>query len=282
VKNSDLAWSVPVMRAGYAGRGLLYLVIAGFSLYAISRGARPQGTASSLSQLETTTWGTIALVLIFLGTFAFAVWNLIDALYDLENCGADGKGIVARAGKIITAVIYASIGSVAFSLVFTGDNRGGSSSISRWTAAVMNWPGGRWIVGIFGLVIIGTGVVLVVNGWKEKYRQHLQANQFTMNWNWLLKAGVIARGIVITIVGLLFVQAALRANPAKAGGSGKAFSWLVEQPYGKALVAVICVGLLAFALFSFVNTAYRIVPKVPGENIETLASRLASKVREAT
>jgi uncharacterized protein DUF1206 len=278
----DLAWSVPVMRVGYAGRGLVYLVLAGFSLYAISRGARPPGAASSLSQLETTRWGTVVLVMICLGAFAFAVWNVVDALYDLENRGADGKGIVARAAKIITAVIYATIGSVAFSLVFTGDNRGASSSISRWTAAMMNWPGGRWIVGIIGLIIIGTGVVLVVNGWKEKYRQHLQGNQFTMNWNWLLKAGVIARGIVIAIVGMLFAQAALRSNPAKAGGSGKAFSWLVEQPYGQALVAAICVGLLAFALFSFVSAAYRIVPKVPGENIETLASRLASKVREAT
>ena len=99
------------MRVGYAGRGLVNLVLAGFSLYAISRGARPQGTASSLSQLETTTWGTVVLVLIFLGAFAFAVWNVVDALYDLENCGADGKGIVARAGKIITAVIYAATGT---------------------------------------------------------------------------------------------------------------------------------------------------------------------------
>jgi small-conductance mechanosensitive channel len=103
-----------------------------------------------------------------------------------------------------------------------------------------------------------------------------------MQSNWLLKASVIARGIVIAIIAMLFVQAALRANPAKAGGSEKAFSWLIEQSYGQALVAAICIGFLAFALFCFVNAAYRIVPKVPGENIETLASRLASKVREAT
>lgn len=97
-----------------------------------------------------------------------------------------------------------------------------------------------------------------------------------------MKAGVFARGIVIAIIGILFVQAALRADPGKAGGSGKAFSWLVEQPYGQALVATICVGLLALALFCLVNAAYRIVPKVPSENVETLASRLVSKVREAT
>src|ERR1700751_4222862 len=42
VKQADLAWSVPVMRVGYAGRGLVYLTFAGFSLYALWRGEQPQ------------------------------------------------------------------------------------------------------------------------------------------------------------------------------------------------------------------------------------------------
>ena len=81
---------------------------------------------------------------------------------------------------------------------------------------------------------------------------------------------------------ILFVQAAWRVDPKKAGGIGKAFSWLVNQPYGQVLVAAICVGLIAFALFSFVNAGYRVIPKVSGADIETLAARLASKVRQAT
>ena len=63
----------------------------------------------------------------------------------------------------------------------------------------------------------------------------------------LLKAGVVAHGVVTALIGILFVQAAWRVNPAKAGGIGKAFSWLVNQPYGQVLVAAICVGLIAFA-----------------------------------
>ncbi len=38
----DLSWSIPVMRAGYAGRGLVYLAVAGFSLYAVWRGGQAQ------------------------------------------------------------------------------------------------------------------------------------------------------------------------------------------------------------------------------------------------
>jgi hypothetical protein len=283
VKQADLAWSVPVMRVGYAGRGLVYLTVAGFSLYAIWRGEQPEGTASTLSQLETTGWGSIMLLLILLGTLAFAVWNVIGALYRLENGGTDSEGVVARVGKIITALIYGGVSGIAFSLLFAGGRRGGGdSSIANWTGAVMRWPGGRWLVGFAGLIVVGAGLVFLVNGWKEKYREHLQANRFTQDWNWLLKAGVVAHGVVTALIGILFVQAAWRANPAKAGGIGKAFSWLVNQPYGQVLVAAICVGLIAFALFSFVNAGYRVIPKVSGGDIETLAARLASKVRHAT
>ena len=223
----------------------------------------------------------MVLLLIFLGTLAFAVWNVIDSLCHLENCAADGEGIVARAGKIITALIYGGIGGVAFSLLFAGGRQDSDSSIAHWTAAVMGWPGGRWLIGLVGLIVAGAGVFFLVNGWQEKYREHFQANRFTQNWNWLLKAGVVARGVVTALIGILFLQASWRANPDKAGGIGKAFSWLVNQPYGQVLVAAICVGLIAFALFSFVNAAYRVVPKVSGGDIETLAARVASKVEQA-
>ena len=55
MREDPLAWTVPVMRAGYAGRGLTYLVVAGFSLWAIWHGGQAQGTGSALAQLETTT-----------------------------------------------------------------------------------------------------------------------------------------------------------------------------------------------------------------------------------
>ena len=68
---TDLSWSIPVMRLGYAGRGLVYLVVSGFSLYAIIRGGQAKGTSSALSQLESAPWGTVVLLAIFVGMVAF-------------------------------------------------------------------------------------------------------------------------------------------------------------------------------------------------------------------
>ena len=278
---TDLSWAVPVMRAGYAGRGIVYLVVAGFSLYAIWRGGQAKGTQSALHQLETTTGGYAILTLIFLGRLAYALWRVVAAFYDLECRGNEAKGLIARAGMIVTGLLHLSIGFLAFSLVFTSGGSGGSS-IPSWVASIMALPGGRWIIAGAGLVIIGAGLHYALKGWQEKYREFLAANHFTLHWNPALKAGLIAQGAVIAVIGLLFVFAAWNANPSEAGGVEEAFSWLTHQPYGWALMAVICVGLLGFSLFCFVNAAYRIVPRVTGDDIETLAARLQAKARQAT
>ncbi len=275
MSQKDFSWAVPLMRAGYAGRGLVYVVVAGISLFAIWRGGQAQSTSSALGWLEGTTWGAILLGLIFLGMVAYAIWRVVDAIWDLEDYGSDGEGGIARTGLIVSGIIHFGIGVLAFSLLFGGGGSQGSS-IPKYVGAVMQWPGGRWIIGIAGLITIGAGGFYIYKGWAEKYREHLRGSRFTLRWNPLLKAGVIAQGVIVAIVGLLFTYAAIRANPQEAGGVGAAFSWLSQQAYGQILVAVICVGLLGFALFCFVNAAYRIVPKAADPDIETLAARLAS------
>ncbi len=279
---ADLSWSIPVMRAGYSGRALVYLVVSGFSLYAIWRGGQAQGTSSALSQLESTLWGKAVLVLIFLGMVAYAVWRLIDAIYDLEDQGSDAKGVIGRTGMVATGLIHAAIGFLAFSLLFMGGGGdGGGSSIGSALAWMMNQPGGRWAIGLGGLVTVGAGLYYLRKAWKEEYREKLRASRFTTRWNGLLKAGLAAQGIVVAIIGGLFVRAAVIYSPDSAGGMEKAFSWLAAQPYGRVLVAAICVGLLMFALFCAVNAVYRIIPKVAGGDVETLGRRLKAKAARA-
>ena len=270
----DMSWAIPLMRAGYSGRGLVYLAVAGISLYSIWRGGRAQDTSSALGWLENTWGGGVVLFLILLGMVAYALWRVLDATYDLEDYGIDAKGIVARLGMLVTGLIHLGIGVLAFSLLFGSGGSEEGSSIPRYVGAVMQWPGGRWIVGLIAILILGAGGYYLRKGWQEEYRKHLRANQFTTRWNPVLKAGVIAQGVVVGVVGLLFLFAAWRANPQEAGGVGEAFSWLSQQIYGQVLVVAVCVGLVGFAIFCFVNAAYRIIPKASGPGIESLAEKL--------
>lgn len=282
----DLKWTIPVMRAGYIGRGVTYLAVAGLSLWAIWRGGEAKGTSTALRDLSDSGWGIAVLWIIAMGLFAYTVWRGIDATEDLEDYGSDAKGLFARAGMIVTGLIHGALGGLALSFALglglsSGGGNGGRGGISGVVATILGWPGGAWIVGLAGAATIGAGVYYIAKGWQAKYREKLAANRFTTNWDWALRAGVISQGVLVAIVGGFFVAAGLNGNPDEAGGMGKAFDWLASQPFGNVLVVAVCLGLLCFAFFCFVNAAYRIIPKVAGDDLETLAGKLKDKAKAA-
>ena len=121
-------------------------------------------------------------------------------------------------------------------------------------------PAGRWIVGLAGLATIGAGIYYAGKAYKASYRKHLVGNEATRRWNGVLRAGVTAQAVIVAVVGGFLLYAALQGDSGEAGGLGQVFEWLRSQPFGQFLVVALCLGLLGFALFCFVNAAHRIVP----------------------
>ncbi|RVT85938.1 DUF1206 domain-containing protein [Rhodobacteraceae bacterium CCMM004] len=273
------------MRAGYGGRALVYLAVAGLSLWAIWRGGDAQGTESAFATLERSTWGVVVLVLIAIGMAAYALWRLIDALWDLEDYGTDGKGLIARIGMVVTGLVHLALGAAVVKILLgSGDGEAGGegqSGVSKLTSQVMSMPGGVWLVGIAGVCTLGAAIYYLHKAWKEEYRDTLYANEVLSRWNWVLKAGVTAQGIIVGVIGGFLLFAALNADPSEAGGVGEAFDWLAQQPFGNVLVVLICIGLLGFAVFCAVNAAYRIVPKAADGDIRTLADKMREGARRA-
>lgn len=282
----DFSWAIPMMRAGYAGRGLVYVVVSLFTLWAIWQGGGGTGgTTTYFQRLESTSFGGIVLGLIVIGMFAYAVWRLSDAFWDLEDYGSDGKGLISRAGMIVTGAIHAALGVAAASILMGsgsgGGGQGGQSGVARAVSNVLAMPGGQWLVGIAGVLTVCAGVYYLIKAWKQSYRQHLRANEFTMNWNTALRAGVAAQGVIVTIIGVFIVIAGFQADASEAGGLGQTFSWLGSQTYGQILVSALALGLLGFALFCFVNAGYRIVPKATDDNkVESMTRAVKRKAQQ--
>ena len=275
--DDKLDWALPVMRTGYAGRGMTYVVVAGISLFAIWQGGQAVGTGEALASLERSSWGLVLLSAIGVGLICYMGWRLLDAALDLEDYGTDGKGLIARIGMVVTGLVHGALGAVAIGLAANGQSSGGGdegSGIAKATEAVMSAPFGVFLVGFAGLCTIGAGIYYLHKAWKQTYLEKLMANEFTRNWNGALRAGVAAQGVVVTIVGVFLTYAALTANPNEAGGLGETFAWLSEQAYGRILVTALCLGLLGFALFLFVNAAYRIVPRLKDPDMTSLAQAL--------
>jgi hypothetical protein len=279
--DDTLNWAMPVMRAGYAGRALVYAIVSGISLFAIWHGDEAKGTSEALSMVERSPFGMLALWLVALGLFAYMAWRLVDAGFDLEDHGSDAKGLVARAGQAITGLIHGALGVLTLVLIFGSTDSGEGSKTAFYLSKLMSWPMGEIILGAVGLITMGAGVYYLHQAWTQNYRQKLRANHFTLHWNRLLQAGVAAQGLSVLIIGFLIVLAAWQHDPDAAGGLDKAFGWLSHQFYGQTLVTAMCLGLALFALFMAVNAAYRIIPKLRDPDVMSLAQKVKAMAESA-
>ncbi|MGR3794962.1 DUF1206 domain-containing protein [Vannielia sp. SX4] len=270
------AWVVPVMRAGYLSRAVVYTVVGGLALVAAVEGQEAEGTTDALADLQAHWWGTPLLWLIALGLWAYMVWRLVDAALDFEDYGRDLKGVVARAGLIVTGVIHGAIGvSVAGLALRGGDGEGGGTQ--SMTAQLMAMPLGPWLVGAVGLVTIGAGVYYGYKGISEKYKEHIRVTATAERLDPVLKFGCIAQGVVIAVIGVLICYAALTADPQAAGGVGEALGQIRAAPFGRVMLGVVSVGLVAFAVENAVEAIYRVIPRCDGPDVMTLARQARQK-----
>ncbi|OWU85236.1 membrane protein [Oceanicola sp. 22II-s10i] len=278
--SKDLApgWVVPVMRLGYSARGIVYIVVGGLALLAAWKGGDAEGTQGALAQLKAQPWGTPLLFLIAAGLFAYTVWRLICAWMDLEDRGHGVKGVIARTGQTVTGLIHAAL---SFSVVrlALGDSSGEGGGTESLTSKVLAMENGKLIVMVIGGITICAGLYYGYKAIAEKYKEHIRCTATTEKLDPAIKAGLIAHGVVIVLIGTFLYYAGQSTDPGQAGGIGQAFETVRAQPYGRILLGLLALGTLGFALYCFVEAIYRVVPRATDDEITTLATRAKAKAR---
>ncbi len=268
------AWVVPVMRAGYTARGIVYILVGALAMLAAWHGGQAEGTKGALSSLTGKTWGMALLWVIGIGFFCYAAWRVIAAWMDLERHGTEAKGIVARLGMLATAVIHAALGIYVIQLVMgSGGGTDDSQSQEDWTAWLLSQPFGRWIVMAIGLVVIGAGIYYAYKGVAEKYKEHLRWTETVERLDPLCKLGFVAYGLVIAMIGGFLLWAGWTSDPSEAGGLDQAFATVRQAAFGRVLLGVLGLGVIGFAIENFIEAVYRVVPARAGADVTTLATR---------
>jgi len=62
---------------------------------------------------------------------------------------------------------------------------------------------------------------------------------------------MVARGVTFSLVGWFVMQGGLRQDASQARGYGGAFIFLIQQPFGRVILAVVAIGFIALGLHSF-------------------------------
>ncbi len=245
-------------RAGYGARGVVFLMVAALALFSGFAGAEPD-TNSALETLLQQPFGRVWIGLIGLGLAGFVVWRLAQSLANADGQDDDAKGYAIRAALFGSAITYAGLAMTSILMALQMSNgsggSGGEEGIAAW---VMSQPFGRYLAGIIGIGFIIGGIVTAMKGIKRSFGRYLELDAEKNSPAVLISIyGLVARGVVFGIIGVLFLYAAFNVDPEQAGGMAEAMAWLRELPFGGIIYAVVAVGLAAFGIYNFVEARYR-------------------------
>ncbi len=256
-------WVQRLARLGYAAKGVVYLIIGVIAAdAAFSPAERVQGSQGALNTVLNQPFGKLLLGIMALGLAGYVVWKVVQATTDPEHKGSDAKGMASRVGYLISAVLYGGLTLEAVRML-RGAGGGDQNGAQHWTAAVMDKPFGRILVGLVGLGIAGYGIYELVRAFKSDLAKKLNLEGSAVATRQRVvavgRAGMAARGVVFGIIGWLVLQAALTYDPSRAQGLEGALVTLRQAPAGPYVMAAVAVGLIAYGAFQLVKARYRVI-----------------------
>lgn len=245
-------------KAGYTARGIVFLLIAALALFSGFAGGKPE-SKSALSALLEQPFGRIWVGLIGLGLFGFVAWRVVQALADSDGHGKDAKGLLIRGALLGSAATYFGLAGYALghSLNAGGGSEGsGEQGLAAW---IMAQPFGSYLAIIVGLGFISGGVVTAAKGLMRKFEKYVRIPDRKGILTTICIYGLVARGVVFAVTGLLFAYAGFRVDPSEAGSMSDALDWLRQLPLGSVIYVVVAVGLAAFGIYNLIAARYRTV-----------------------
>lgn len=249
-------------RIGYAAKGFVYIAVGVLAAMAAvsAGGGQAEGSRGALLSLRDEPLGAALLVAVAVGLVGYVVWRLVQAFTDPDRHGTDLRGLVQRAGMVLSAITHAGLAVWAIGLVL-GRRLGGDddSGTRTWSARLLEQPFGAWVLGAVGLGIIIFGIAECVIAYRASYQKRLrEMKRKTRRWvNAIARMGFVSRGVVAWIAGGFIVHAAITANPSEARGLEGSLRTLGEQAYGPFLLGIVAAGLAAYGAFEIVKAKYR-------------------------
>jgi Domain of Unknown Function (DUF1206) len=229
--------------AGLIAYGIVHLLVAWIALQvAFGNSGQEASQQGALRELADQPLGGVLLWVVAVGLFALVVWKALELFYG--HLEIEKK--LSYSGR---AVVYLVLGISAVK-VATGSGGSSTGSEQSMTAKVMQHGGGRVVVAVVGLFILGIGIQQLHKAWTKKFTEDLVGGVSSATVT-LGRIGYAAKGIAFGVVGVLFVWAAIDYDPKKAGGLDTALKTIKDQPFGTVLLTVVAAGIACFGLYCF-------------------------------
>ena len=264
---SGSGWYAVLARVGLLAKGISYGLVGVLALaVAAGQGGKATSRTGAVATIADQSWGKFVLIMLALGFAAYAIWRFVQAVAEREDPDDDeAEGLVKkwgkRAGYVGRGLIYAGLTYTTLRLLTgAGAQQSQNEKARETTAAVFDWPGGRWLVGAAGLAIIAAGLWNLYRGLSTKFEDKWRGGMSRTERAWGRRAGVVghlARGTVFGLIGIFVTKAATDYDAQDAIGFDGALRKLADAAYGPWLLGLTAAGLVAYGVFCLVDARYR-------------------------
>jgi hypothetical protein len=245
-------------RLGLVSRGIVWLVVGALAVQVALGDNAKADKNGALAAIKDKPFGKLLLVVLAVGFLGYAIWRLLEAAVGHTQEEEGRKRWTKRGASLFRGAIYLVLAVNTLKFLVSG---GGSDKTQPLTARVMAATGGRSLVFLVGAGLVIGGLVMVVQAFRQKFEEKLDESAMPPSLRdatgVIGTTGLASRGLVFALIGGFLVDAAIRFEPNKAKGLDASLKTVAHQPFGRVLLFAAAVGLLAFALWSFIEARYR-------------------------
>jgi Domain of Unknown Function (DUF1206) len=262
-------WLRAGSRLGLTCRGTVYLLVGylAFRLALAShrRAGEPASSAGAVQAAVDPAWGRIPLVLLVAGLAAYALTQLLEAVFrPARATGTMGRWrqrVVSSWGFVLYSLFCLSTARLLAGNLPKQTAQSEQRQDADVTAGLLRTGWGKALLVLAGILVVAGGLEAARRAVRLNFRERFTAEHMSralaMTTRTLGAFGSIARAVVFVLTGVFLIKAAVLSSADQAKGLDAIFRSVASSPYGPWLLALLASGLLCYGLYCLLEVRYR-------------------------